>query len=352
MATGAEEVRVHRVYRLGKRIGGGAFGDIYLASDLRSGADVAVKLESLKAVNPQLTYEARLLGALQGLPGIPRLHWFGLEGGYLAMVMELLGYSLEYLFNRCGRRLSVKSVCMIADELLCRLEGIHGLGFIHRDVKPDNFLVGLGSRSHVIHMVDYGLSRRYIGRRSGAHIPGGGGRSLVGTPRYASINNHMGVVQSRRDDLESLGYVLVYLARGSLPWQGIVARTNREKYARVLESKRSTPVPDLCEGLPDAFGAFVLYARGLAFDADPDYAACRASFHAVGAGAYDGAFDWRVDRPAAAVLAAYPAFSGPDGSLPPPPSPHLAPAEDSPSRLTRSGDESPRKGAVAAGAKG
>lgn len=133
------------------------------------------------------------------------------------MVMDLLGKSLENLFEANARKFSVKTVVMFGIQALDRLEFLHNKHFIHRDLKPDNFLIGLDRHKHVIHLIDFGLSKKYI-TREGKHIPYRDGKNLTGTARYASINTHLGVEQGRRDDIESLCYIMLYFLRGSLPW--------------------------------------------------------------------------------------------------------------------------------------
>ena len=208
----------------------GRSSDIYLGTNVATGEEVAMKLESTKSKHPQLVYEAKLYKILQGAVGIPYIRWYGVEGSYNVLVMDLLGYSLEDLFNRCGRRFSLKTVLMIADQILLRVEYVHSKSFIHRDIKPDNFLIGLGRRSNVIYVIDFGLAKRYRDPKTHVHIMYRENKHLTGTPRYASINNHLGIEQSRRDDLESLGYVFMYFLRGSLPWQGLRANTKKQKY--------------------------------------------------------------------------------------------------------------------------
>ncbi len=178
------------------------------------------------------------------------MKWYGTEGDYNIMIIDLLGKSLEDCFDFCERRFSLKTVLMIADQLLNRIEIIHSKSFIHRDIKPDNFLIGRGLRKSLVYIIDFGLSKLFRDPRTHRHIPYLEGKSLTGTARYASINTHLGIEQSRRDDMESLGYVFTYFLKGSLPWQGLKANTKRQKYERILEKKARTSLDTLCHGLP------------------------------------------------------------------------------------------------------
>uniref|UniRef100_A0ABI7WHM4 non-specific serine/threonine protein kinase n=1 Tax=Felis catus TaxID=9685 RepID=A0ABI7WHM4_FELCA len=229
--------------------------------------------------------------------GIPTIRWCGAEGDYNVMVMELLGPSLEDLFNFCSRKFSLKTVLLLADQMISRIEYIHSKNFIHRDVKPDNFLMGLGKKGNLVYIIDFGLAKKYRDARTHQHIPYRENKNLTGTARYASINTHLGIEQSRRDDLESLGYVLMYFNLGSLPWQGLKAATKRQKYERISEKKMSTPIEVLCKSYPSEFATYLNFCRSLRFDDKPDYSYLRQLFrnlfHRQGF-SYDYVFDWNM----------------------------------------------------------
>lgn len=208
------QLKVGGRYALGRKIGNGSFGDIYLGQNITTKEEVAIKLESIKTRHPQLAYEYKLYRILQNHVGIPSVHWFGQEGDYSVLVMDLLGPSLEDLFNFCSRKFSLKTVLLLADQLIARLEYIHSKNFLHRDIKPDNFLVGLGKKENIVYAIDFGLAKKFRDPKTHQHIPYNENKNLTGTARYASLNSHLGIEQSRRDDLESLGFVLLYFNRG------------------------------------------------------------------------------------------------------------------------------------------
>ena len=184
--------------------------------------------------------------------------------------------------------------------MLQRIEFIHSRHFLHRDIKPDNFLIGIGKKQHYVYVIDFGLAKRFRDPKSGEHIPYRDGKNLTGTARYASVNTHLGIEQARRDDLESLGYVLLYFIKGQLPWQGIPARTKKEKYEKIRDKKLSTQIEQLTKNLPEEISLYLNYCRSLKFEEKPDIGYLRKLFkdlfYRMGY-EYDYVFDWMVRKP-------------------------------------------------------
>ncbi|KAL7599523.1 hypothetical protein Lser_V15G22025 [Lactuca serriola] len=284
-------------YKLGRKIGSGSFGEIFLATHVDTHEIVAVKMENRQTKHPQLLYEAKLYNYLQGIVGIASIHWSGVDVEDNVLVLDLLGPSLEDLFVYCGRKFSLKTVLMLADQMLTRIELMHAKGFLHRDLKPDNFLMGLGRKANQVYVIDFGLAKRYRDPTTSCHIPYKANKNLTGTARYASCNTHLGIEQSRRDDLESLGYVFLYFLRGSLPWQGLKGATKKQKYDKICEKKVSTPIEVLCKNHHVEFASYFQYCRSLTFDQRPDYGFLKRLFRDLFTREgfdFDYVFDWTI----------------------------------------------------------
>lgn len=236
-----------------------------------------------------LFWESKLIHKMRGKTFVPFLHFVGdekFDDGRMfhVMVMDLLGKSLEDLFQECHRKFDLKTVCHIASQmvstkncshsLFCqiqRIQKVHEERIIHRDIKPDNFLIGATeSTKNNVYIIDFGLAKCYK-NSEGEHIPFRDGKNLTGTARYASLNTHIGYEQSRRDDLETIGHVLLYFLRGSLPWQGLPGRSKDEKYNNIKRKKKEVSIEELCLNQPMEFKEFMQYCRSLSFTADPDY---------------------------------------------------------------------------------
>ncbi len=182
--------------------------------------------------------------------GIPKVICYGNNKKYNILVLQLLGKSLEQMFILCGKKLSLKTTCIIGTQMLERIKFIHENYHIHRDIKPDNFVMGVNEDENKVFLIDFGLSKKYKSQSKGTHIPFKSNKNMTGTARYCSISTHRGFEQSRRDDLESIGYVLLYFLRGSLPWQGLKFKKEDDQYAKICEKKQTVILEELCAGLP------------------------------------------------------------------------------------------------------
>ncbi|EIW84001.1 kinase-like protein [Coniophora puteana RWD-64-598 SS2] len=286
-------------FRVGKKIGEGSFGVVFEGTKLVTNQPVAIKFEPRKSDAPQLRDEFRSYRTLNGTVGVPQVHHFGQEGLHNVLVIDLLGPNLEDLFDMCGRKFTLKTVCMAAKQMLTRIQSVHDKSLIYRDIKPDNFLIGVpGTKTaNTIHIIDFGMAKHYRDPKTKVHIPYRERKSLSGTARYMSINTHLGREQSRRDDLESLGHVFMYFLRGGLPWQGLRAATNKQKYEKIGEKKQTTPISELCESFPEEFGIYMNYVRKLGFEESPDYDFLRDLFSKVLKNLNedeDGVYDWML----------------------------------------------------------
>jgi len=267
-----EEI-INGKYTLVKKIGQGSFGDVYIGQDKTTGSYVAIKKEHIEKKHI-LKHEYDIYKSIQSTgtktkPRVPHVYWFGVHDNHQVMVMEYLGNSLEFLFNyHCRGKFSPKTTIMLGIQMLDQLALLHCCGYIHRDIKPENFLMGIGSYNRYVYLIDLGLGKAF---KTKAHIKEVKGKNLVGTARYSSINSHKGIELSRRDDLESLGYLLVYFAKGELPWQGMKGKTRAEKYDVIGAKKESTPVNELCQGAPSPLADYLKYVRSLDFKEKPNY---------------------------------------------------------------------------------
>ena len=261
-------------YKVIRKIGQGSFGRIYICQDIISNEFYAMKVEQNSYLNNVLETESKYLNYLKGF-GIPELIFFGRSEKYFILIETLFGKSLENLYSESHGNFNIKDVCMIGIQILDRLEYIHNKNIIHRDIKPDNFVIGKNEDKNTIYMIDFGLAKRYRNPLTQEHITFKMTKRLTGTARYASVNALKGGEQSRKDDLESLNYMLLYFLRGSLPWQGVAGITKGEKYKKIYHIKKNIGAEKLYENLPNEFKEIYSYIKKLEFEEDPDYDYCR-----------------------------------------------------------------------------
>ena len=260
-------------YKLASEIGSGSFGTIYRGANMITHQPVAIKFEVANTTRPNLSLEARIYSLLKGAVGFPKMLFYGSQGDLNVMVIDLLGKSLQSLVEAAPPRFSLKTVLMLADQMIARLWYLHSKGIIHRDVKPENFVMGTGASSNVVYLIDFGLAKKFSFETVART-----GRGFVGTAKFASIHAHEGLEQSRRDDLESLAYTLIWMLKGTLPWSNPPGLNPDEKLQKTLDMKRNTPIDELCRGIPAEFCEFLRDVRELEFGETPDYSKYQRMF--------------------------------------------------------------------------
>ena len=290
-----EERRLNKEYTIfvHKQLGKGGFGQLYLGRSIKENSLIAIKVED-KTSRSHLISEYQILKEISG-EGIPSVYAFHKGHKHNYLLMQLLGQSLDKLFTDMKKHLSIKTVCMIGYQMVQRIEYVHSKGYIHRDIKPGNFLIGKNLDNKKLYIIDFGLSKRYIDKITGKHIIYKEGKGLTGTARYVSLNTHYGIDQSRRDDIEGIAFNLIYFAKGKLPWQGVKTKNKKEKHKKIMEYKEEYTPDKLCEGLPEEFPTLLKYARKLDFEEKPDYKNIKIMFKQLitsNGQQMDWVFDW------------------------------------------------------------
>ena len=281
-------------FRTIKKLGEGSFGKVYKAE--YNNEYFALKFESRTKGQSLLENEATIMTYLKG-PNIPLIKSYGYSGEYNILVMQLMDKSLEDIFNK-RKKFSVKTTCMIGYQMVNVLQYIHDRHIIHRDIKPDNFVMGANENNAHLYLLDFGLAKKYRSSRTLVQYPLIKKKKLTGTARYASIHALEELEQSRRDDLESVGYVLMYFLRGSLPWQGLKIRSKEDRYKKILSKKKETSSEELCKGFPSEFREFVEYTRNLEYTEQPDYDMLRNKFVNLvkkNGETFDYIYDWTTE---------------------------------------------------------
>jgi len=260
----------HKYYVDFKPIGKGSFGEVYVATCKKTNNLVALKLEEKNNKNKLLKEEHAFYSLLEkrGVTKIPKIYEFFSTTEYNVMSMELLDKDLDAVFEENNSKMKPLQVIRIAIQMISIVADIHNAGIIHRDIKPSNFMY---DHNKTLKMIDFGLAKKYM--KDGGHIKYGTKSSLTGTARYASINVHKYIEPSRRDDMESIGYILIYLCKGKLPWQDMKNK-HKEKhvnYELIGKAKETISLATLCSDLPTCFNKYLSYCRELQFYQKPDY---------------------------------------------------------------------------------
>lgn len=255
-------------YKLERLIDTGSFSEIYQVSHKETNEKYAVKIEKLSSPFNLLQAESRILRILEGIEGIPKVYNIGKDSENYYMVMQLLGSSLNDYFYTNGP-LELRILSTITSSLLRTFKEIHKSGYVHRDIKPENFLFGLNSEQSQIFVIDFGLSFKYL--KGEKHRKMKTGQKLVGTARFVSVNTHLGLRQARRDDLESLAYMFIWLGKGKLPWMHIRSASCDRQFDGILEIKRNLDCKQVCDGLPSVFEEFLQSCKNLEYEETLDY---------------------------------------------------------------------------------
>lgn len=269
-------------YTITKYIASGSFGDVFTAVCRKTNKSVALKIPIVtddKDGERWLIEEARIYNALnkkkcesdKGSCGVANVKMLTNKAlNKKIMVMDLLGPSLEAIITK-SKKFRLKSIILLAIQLIDTMRYIHDCGYIHRDIKPDNFVID-NKNGENVYCIDFGLAKKYV-KKNNEHIPFIKNNKFCGTARYASIAAHKGYTQSRKDDLEAIAYMLIYLFRSKLPWEQIKAKDKKEKYRLILEKKESISEEELCEQLPREFYVYLKYVKNMDFEEIPPYKA-------------------------------------------------------------------------------
>ena len=261
---------------LNRKIGSGSFGQIYQCLNKKTNEIVACKIESINELKPQLYHESKIMILMKNCTGFPTCYDFIITDQDKILIMDYLGPNLDVIMNKLPsdennmKKFTIKTSLMIMIQGIERLKSLHEKGIIHRDIKPENFVIGPKKKERLIYLIDFGLSKKISNDKLLPSIKTD--RNIIGTMRYISMNTHQGYEQGRRDDLESLFYIIIYFIKGELPWQNIKSKTRAEKYTKIFEIKKMvTENGELIDGLPLEMGKILEYILGLNFVEKPNY---------------------------------------------------------------------------------